>query len=299
MRAPIAAAAAAVGLLLLLPGTALGSDVSIAGKTLKVNDPANVAQNQTVGYNGATGNFELDDGGGPMTAVAPCITNLAGDAVRCPAAGITRIQVLGNGGIDDIVIQAAVPTSVRTLLAGGAGNDALNGGAGSDLLDGGDDADTFDGGGGVDTVSYASRPAIPSIRVQIGGGPVSGNSADGPAGARDRITGSVEGVIGTPGNDVVIGDGSANLFKGGDGRDKMAGKGGPDRLFGGLRQDFLRGGAGPDRLVGDGGADFLNGQDGADRLFAVDGLADAVINCGNGNGEFAAIDALDPAPVSC
>jgi hypothetical protein len=290
-------AIAALGLL-LVPVTALGSTVATSGNTLKVSDPLNVAQATTVNFNGATGVFGLSDGGGAMTAVAPCVANGAGTAVQCPGAGITRISIDGAGGIDDLLIDPTVPASVRTLLQGGVGADVLTGGLGADLLVGGDGPDTFIGGPGVDTVSYVSH-TVPAVHVRMRGGPVSGNAVDGPPGGRDRITATVEGVIGSSSSDVIFGDGSANIIRGKGGLDKIAAKAGRDRLFGGPRRDVLRGGGGPDRIVGEGGGDIMSGMDGSDRLLANDGAADLLINCGNGNGEFADVDALDPAPISC
>jgi len=294
----ITVAVAGVGLI-MLPGSAPASTVAISGTTLKATDPLNVAQATTVNFTAATATFGVTDGGGAMTAVAPCVVNGAGTAVQCPSAGVTQIFVDGAGGIDDIIIDPSVPTGLQTLLRGGAGPDVLTGGGGNDILEGGAGADTYFGAVGIDSVSYASHPAGPGVRVRVGTGPVSGNGFDGGPGARDQITNSVEGVIGTGSNDVVAGNSSANVFRGVGGLDKMVGRGGADRLFGGAKRDVLRGGNGPDRIDGGPGRDFLSGQNGSDKLFANDGEADGVIDCGNGAGEFASVDALDPAPVSC
>jgi Ca2+-binding RTX toxin-like protein len=299
-RATVTIVAASVSAMLLLPGAALGSDVSVSGKTLKVTDPANVAQNQTVSFDAATATFEITDGGGPMAAVAPCVAGLGGTAVRCPASGVTQIQVLGNGGIDDMVIQPSVPATVRALLSGGAGADVLTGGSGADTLDGGDGGDILAGGAGVDQVSYALRFGPAGVRIRMGAGPVSGNGADGPPGGRDRILADIEGATGSPQNDVIVGTATANVLSGAGGLDKIAGRLGGDRILGGAKRDVLRGGPGPDKLIGGTGADSLAGQGGIDKLLAADGLADFSIDCGAPAApELAVVDGLDPAPVDC
>ena len=288
--------------LLALPGVASASTVATTtGGTLEVTDPANIAQATTIAYDAATGNYLVDDGGGPtMTAVAPCVANPAATAVECPGAGITKITVDGAGGIDDLFIDATVPSGVTTVLGGGTGADILNGGAGNDTLDGGDGADTFNGGGGKDTATYASRTGPAGVRLRPGGGPVSGNGVDGPFGARDIIRADVENLVGSSRIDYLFGSGRDNVYDGGPMRDKIGGKGGQDTLIGGSGRDILRGGPGADDLIGDAGRDNFNGQGGSDVLEAVDNLADLVIDCGPGGGEVANVDAgLDPAPVNC
>jgi Ca2+-binding RTX toxin-like protein len=294
----------AVGLALLaLPAAAGASTVSTGLGELMVTDPANIAQATTVAYDGISGNYLIDDGGGPtMTAVAPCAANPAATAVECPGAGITKISVDGEGGIDDLFIDATVPTGIDTFLGGGTGPDVLNGGGGNDTLDGGDGADIFNGGAGKDTATYASRGGPLGVRVTIGAGPVSGNVPDGPAGARDTIRPDVENVTGTAQVDYLRGNGRDNVLDGGPTRDKIGGKGGDDTLLGkGGTIDVLRGGDGADHLIGGPGTDNMNGQNGGgDVIDAVDNHADLVIDCGPGAGETANVDAgIDPAPVNC
>jgi Ca2+-binding RTX toxin-like protein len=292
----------ASGLVLLaLPGAASASTVSTGAGELKVTDPANIAQATTVAFDAATGDYLIDDGGGPtMVAVAPCVANAAATAVQCPGAGITKITIDGAGGIDDLFIDATVPTAVTTFLSGGIGPDVLNGGGGNDTMDGGDGADVFNGGAGKDTVTYASRATPAGVRVRIGAGPVSGNGADGPVGNRDRVVADVENLTGSPRVDYLFGNGQPNTLDGGDTRDKITGKGGNDTVLGKGGEDVLRGGPGADHLVGGADRDNLNAQGGGgDVIDAADNFADALIDCGAGAGETANVDALDPAPVNC
>jgi Ca2+-binding RTX toxin-like protein len=292
----------ASGLVLLaLPAAASASTVSTGAGELKVTDPANIAQATTVAFDAATGDYLVDDGGGPtMVAVAPCVANPAATAVQCPGAGITEITIDGAGGIDDLFIDATVPTAITTFLGGGTGPDVLNGGGTNDTMDGGDGSDIFNGGAGKDTVSYASRSGPAGVRVRFGAGPVSGNGVDGPAGGRDTVRPDVENAVGSPQVDYLFGNGAANRLDGGDTRDKITGKGGNDTVLGRGGDDVLRGGPGADHLVGGPDRDNLDAQGGGgDVIDAVDNFADALIDCGPGAGEIANVDAIDPAPVNC
>ncbi|HEX8101996.1 MAG TPA: calcium-binding protein [Solirubrobacteraceae bacterium] len=146
-------------------------------------------------------------------------------------------------------------------LAGGTAGDEMIGGASANRLDGGGGDDTLQGLGGADTLiggtgpedlaSYAERTT--PVFVRIGGGRVSGDETDGPAGARDDVQASVNGVIG----------GSAG--------DDLAGTAAADRLVGGPGPDTLRGLASKDTLLGEGGDDTLDGGFGADEMQGGDG----------------------------
>ncbi|WP_372618534.1 M10 family metallopeptidase [Falsiroseomonas sp.] len=83
----------------------------------------------------------------------------------------------------------------------------------------------------------------------------------------------IENAIGGDGNDVITGNGAANLLQGG---------GGDDRLMGGAGADTLLGEAGNDTLAGGAGNDFLAGGMGND-VYLVDGYyADTVSEAGGG-----------------
>ncbi|HUG61927.1 MAG TPA: M10 family metallopeptidase C-terminal domain-containing protein, partial [Methylomirabilota bacterium] len=63
--------------------------------------------------------------------------------------------------------------------------------------------------------------------------------------AGDRFK-SIENLLGSRLNDILTGDGKANLLAGGDGDDVLAGNGGDDTLVGGAGKDTLTGGEGAD-----------------------------------------------------
>jgi Ca2+-binding RTX toxin-like protein len=80
-------------------------------------------------------------------------------------------------------------------------------------------------------------------------------------------------VIGTPGDDVLIGTNTADVIcglggndvlKGRDGKDIIKGGAGDDHMKGGDRRDHLKGGAGDDVMRAGGGNDSLKGGPGPD-----------------------------------
>jgi Ca2+-binding RTX toxin-like protein len=327
------ASLAVTGALVALPATSSASKVSVKGNELEITNPANAALATTVSYDAVTGNFNVTDGGGPMLTGSPCTTNPGATVVSCPGAGIKRVTMTGGSVVDDFTIDATVSPKIRTTLRGEAGPDVLNGGTGADRLDGGegpdtlnggagpdrmnggdgnddliggpnademnggDDADDFSGGSGIDFVSYAGRST--PVKAKVGGASNSGNAPDGPIGARDHIAASVEGLIGTSANDVLLGNPGGNILRGGGGRDTLNSKAGNDVLVGGGKRDLLLAGAGFDRLTGGRGPDQMEGHGQNDKLFAADNEADVLIDCGPGANDKAKVDALDPAPVDC
>lgn len=85
----------------------------------------------------------------------------------------------------------------------------------------------------------------------------------------DRLIGNVDKdlIRGLAGDDVLRGDlGFDNLF-GGNGSDRLFGGSGEDDLYGDAGSDLLFGGSGDDFLSGGLGGDVLNGGTGSDRYF--------------------------------
>lgn len=153
-----------------------------------------------------------------------------------------------------------------TIIDYFGGDDMYTGGDGDDLIIGGPGADVLSGGKGADSVEYLDSGSgpDPDVRASIGVGTGDdGGEDDGPLGSRDTIKGSVEGLIGDNGDDILIGDGDSN------------------------------------KLIGRRGRDKLLGRAGSDDLRAQDGIKDKRINCGAGGGEKALVDAKDPNPISC
>jgi len=74
-------------------------------------------------------------------------------------------------------------------------------------------------------------------------------------------------IMGTPGDDVLVGKGASDVIYGGGGDDHISGgRNGNDTICGGPGDDVIQGGRGYDSLVGEGGGDKLAGETGSDML---------------------------------
>ena len=198
------------------------------------------------------------------------IENVVGSAFADTLTGDTGNNVLtGAAGNDQ--------------LFGGAGIDSLYGGADNDLIMGGAGSDVMDGGAGIsDTVDYTSSSAAVAISLTA-------NSSTGGDATGDTIS-NFENVNGSAFDDVLTGDGNANILTSLAGNDTLSGAAGNDSLYGGAGNDVLLGGTGNDRV--DGGADIdtvsyaaataavnvslgsglATGGDGADTLVAIENV---------------------------
>jgi Ca2+-binding RTX toxin-like protein len=136
-------------------------------------------------------------------------------------------------------------------LFGGLGDDILDGGDGNDVLDGGPGADDLRGGRGFDYADYGKSGRGVAVSLSAGAGTGHGATAGG-----DVLSG-IEGIFGSPFDDILTGGRGAQSF---------LGMGGNDMLYGGAAGDTLDGGAGDDFLYGQGGDDLLQGGPGADRI---------------------------------
>jgi Ca2+-binding RTX toxin-like protein len=113
------------------------------------------------------------------------------------------------------------------VLRGNGAANVLRGVDGSDTLQGGVGADELDGGDGMDIASY--RGSTARVVIDLDAGTASGGDATG-----DTLF-SIEGIIGSGGNDILRGDEKDN---------ELYGEGGDDTLQGGAGADILDGGDG-------------------------------------------------------
>ncbi len=201
--------------------------------------------------------------GDTLTSIENIIGSQFNDQIT---GGVGDNRLEGNAGND--VISGH---DFHDTLIGGSGDDTLTGGAGDDILIGGAGADQFDGGTGADTVSYADSVTGVSIFM-------SGISEKGDAQGDVFIPGTIENVIGSSHDDVIIGDGFASDLRGGMGNDTLIGGDGNQILFGEAGDDVLQGGAGLDTLDGGAGADTAS-YDGTGSFVKVD-LAAPLSNLG-------------------
>ncbi|TSD90154.1 calcium-binding protein [Mycobacterium sp. KBS0706] len=162
----------------------------------------------------------------------------------------TDDTINGLGGNDDALNGADGNDTINGLggnddaLNGADGNDTVNGGDGDDIIAGGLGSDTLDGGAGIDAVNYGLEPQNAAVTVNLATGVVGGQAAG------DTLI-SIENVIGTNFNDVLIGDAGPNFFHGSEGNDSLSGGDGDDVLVGGPGADTIDGGAGNDGVAYD------------------------------------------------
>ncbi len=187
-----------------------------------------------------------------------------------------NFHILGNASDNVIIAQDG-----NDVLTGLGGNDTLNGFWGDDILNGGDGDDdligqigndmmiggagnnTINGGQGIDTVDYSEAPGAININMTAVANQV--HNQNGYGGVDTLL--AMENVIGTPFNDVILGNGDDNVFTGGAGDDNLNGGVGNDTLIAGTGNDVLIGGVGDDTFQMDGNltaADSINGGDGND-----------------------------------
>ncbi|MEA2707426.1 MAG: hypothetical protein QOF78_27 [Phycisphaerales bacterium] len=196
-------------------------------------------------------------------AVNASIDNVANDG---QVGELDNIQadvenLIGGSGNDNLSGSAG-----NNALTGGSGNDNLKGGAGNDLLDGGIGQDIMLGEAGIDTVTYASRLAPVTVKLDALGG-------DGQLAENDTVKADVENVIGGNGADIINGSAVANVLNGGPGNDVIRGGDG---------NDSITGGTGVDQLFGDAGNDTFFARDtSSDKVDGGLGTDSAQINAGD------------------
>lgn len=168
---------------------------------------------------------------------------------------LDSVEAVSGSRFDDTLMGS---TGVNTLaglqgddsLIDFGGDDTLLGGEGDDTLVGGIGSDTLDGGAGNDTASYVFSGH--SVVVTLGAGTADGQTRElttstnpiaNPAAAQIASTDtlrSIENVVGSNNDDIIIGNDAANTLTGNDGN------------------DFLRGGLGSDTLTGGSGIDTVD-----------------------------------------
>jgi len=209
---------------------------------------------------GGAGNDSLDGGAGNDTlwggtGADSLIGGDGNDAYYLDHTDDSVIETNANpasGGTDQVFSYLAAHTLgahvengriLSTAAANLAGNGLDN------LLEAGTGNNVLDGAGGIDTVSYLYG-ASGGVSVSLA---ISGAQATGGSGSDTLI--SIDNLSGSTYNDLLRGDGNANVLAGGQGNDFLDGGAGSDTLDGGAGNDTLWGGTGADSLVGSDGAD--------------------------------------------
>ena len=186
-------------------------------------------------------------GGTADTVLATVTYSIGPGTFRNQGHGIENLTLMGSANINatgNSKNNILNGNSGNNVLNGGAGNDKLFGGAGDDFIDGGFGFDTIDGGLGNDTTSYAFYSGPINANLATGLVSFPGNSV-----FTDRLI-SIENLIGTAGNDTIIGNTADNSLFGEAGNDTINGGDGNDKLFGGAGNDWIDGGFGFDTIDG-------------------------------------------------
>ena len=151
--------------------------------------------------------------------------DLSGKTLTDYEAAFDTISIFGDGSAETIT-----GTTGNDLISGSGGNDTLNGHGGDDTIRGGIGNDSMNGGAGIDTLDL-SLDGLASVNVNLGANAITSG---------DTIAG-FENVIGTAGDDTLLGSSSSgNVLEGRNGNDLLGGNGGGvNTLLGGANDDTL------------------------------------------------------------
>ncbi len=174
---------------------------------------------------GGAGNDTIDyanvvAGAGGVTIVLDAVATTIGIGSHAEGDQISGIENI-NGTVNDDILTGS---ALGNRLDGGTGNDQLFGMGGDDTLLVGNGDDIADGGDGNDTVDYSA--ATTNIAIALSN--TAGANATVLGGAAGDQVRNVENIIGTGGNDQLIGNNADNFFRGGAGGDIINGSGGID-----------------------------------------------------------------------
>ena len=219
-----------------LGADALG-DTYIAIKGLIGSDFGDllVGDNQTNRLEGGAGNDTLVGAGGADTLVGGEGSDWASYASALSA--ITASLSAPGGNLGDALgdtytsIENLLGSDFADLLEGDSGKNILVGGKGDDSMVGGGGGDQYVGGDGKDVVDYdksvlAVQAYLDSTFQQFNSGAAVGDGYN-----------SIENLVGSAFNDVLVGDSADNALDGGAGDDTLTGAGGGDALNGGTGID--------------------------------------------------------------
>jgi Ca2+-binding RTX toxin-like protein len=157
-------------------------------------------------------------------------------------------------------------------LYGSDGNDSITGGSGADTLSGGAGRDTVNGGAGTDRL-YLWVDASIAQGVSVDLRKATAQVLNDGYGNVETVI-SIEDLEGSDFNDTLIGSNGDNVILGNAGADRLYGMNGTDILAGNAGNDTLYGGLGDDVLWGQDGRNVLVGGAGVDSFMFTDHTGD-------------------------
>jgi hypothetical protein len=125
--------------------------------------------------------------------------------------------------------QGDMLTSIENII-GTSLTDSLTGNGDDNVIAGGAGGDTINGAGGNDTADYSGSSGAVTVNLDDGLAETGGD-------AQGDVLTSIENIIGSALDDILIGDSNANTLNGGGGNDRITGNDGMDTLIGGEGQD--------------------------------------------------------------
>jgi len=159
-------------------------------------------------------------------------------SIDATLAGTSTTTITVSGGSNDfaVAVENLIGSTGNDTLTGDGFANRLEGSEGNDTLEGRGGADVLVGGIGIDTIDYSSFGPGQGISVALNGGAISSVTVSGDG--TDTVS-EVENVVGSGGDDIIIGDTFANVLEGTEGADTLVGGAGADTLSGGEGSDTV------------------------------------------------------------
>ena len=185
---------------------------------------------------GGSGNDTLDGGAGQDTLNYSYLTTALTLALSANGAQQTVTAISGSDvdvirNFENIMSGSGhdvlTGNASANLIDGGAGNDSILGGSGDDTLIGGGGNDTIDGGTGLDAIDYSYLTTGLTLALAAGG---MQQTVIAVAGTDIDVIAGIENIIGGSANDMLTGNDSANIIRGGFGNDTLNGAAGLDTI---------------------------------------------------------------------
>jgi hemolysin type calcium-binding protein len=229
------------------------------------------------------GGVLVEELGAPLTGACRPMA----DGRRFCAGSIDDVAIeLGDAG--DTVIVEGIGAGVRD----GPGDDSVLVRYGFNVFQAGPGADRLEAGGAARaSVRYADHTEGVTVRLN-------GLPDDGAAGEGDDVRGTITGIQGGAGNDLLEAGPDVTGIVGMGGNDRLLGGPLGEVILGGPGDDIVDAGGGNDHISGDEGADVLGGGPGRDEAGWLDSRRPLRLSIGDGPNDGAAGEGTTCSPTS-